>query len=94
MHDHGSLSQTRSELLTKIRQGIPADLQRRFDDLIGKRRGRTISQAEYEELLRLTEQIEDLDARRVEYLAELARLRETTVPVLMKDLGLKTPPCV
>ncbi len=94
MHDHGSLSQTRFELLTKIRQGIPADLQRRFDDLIGKRRGRTISQAEYEELLRLTEQIEDLDARRVEYLAELARLRETTVPALMKDLDLKTPPCV
>ncbi len=92
MHDHRSQSQTESELLTKIHQGIPADLQSHFDDLIGKRRGRTISQAEYEELLRLTKKIEDLDARRVEYLAELARLRETTVPLLMKNLGLKTPP--
>ncbi len=85
------LSRTEFELLTKINKGIPADLQSRYDDLINKRRGRTISQAEYDELLRLTEQIEELDVRRLEYMAELARWRKTTVPALMKDLGIKTP---
>ena len=86
------LSRTEFELLTKINKGIPADLQNRYDDLINKRRGLTISQVEYDELLRLTEQIEELDVRRVEYMAELARWRKTTVPALMKDLGIKTPP--
>ncbi len=91
MHGHGSLSQTESEFLTKIHQGIPADLQSRYDGLIAKRRGGTISKDEYNELLRLAEEVEDLDARRVEYLAALARLRETTVPALMQDLGITTP---
>ncbi len=85
------LSRTESDLLTKINQGVPADLQSRYDGLITKRRGGTISEDEYNELLRLTEEVEDLDARRVEYLAELARLRETTVPALMQDLGITTP---
>ncbi len=86
------LARTESDLLMKINRGVSTDLQSRYDDLITKRRDRSISQVEYDELLRLTERIEELDARRVEHLAELARWRQTTVPALMKDLGIKTPP--
>ncbi len=86
------LSRTESDLLTKINRGVPADFQSRYDDLIAKRRERSISQAEYNELLELIEKVEKLDVRRVEYLAELARWRKTTVPALMKDLGIETPP--
>ena len=88
------LSRTESELLTKINRGVPADLQSRYDELIGKRREATLSQPEYDELLRLTEQIESWDVNRVELLAELARSRKTTLPALMKDLGIKPPPHV
>ncbi len=85
------LSHTESDLLTKINRGVPAELQSRYGALVAKRRAGGISQAEYDELLRLTEEVEDLDVQRVEYLAELARLRKMTVPALMKDLGIKTP---
>ncbi len=85
------LSRSESELLTKINRGVPADLQSRYDDLVAKRRERKISEAEYDELLRLTEEVEELDVQRVEHLTELARLRKTTVPALMEDLGIKTP---
>jgi hypothetical protein len=90
-HRAPRLSRTESELLTKINQAVPAELQGRYDQLIAKRREGALSKSEYDELLRLTEQVEELDAKRVEYLADLARLRETSLPELMKDLGIKTP---
>ena len=86
------LSRAESDLLMKINQGVPADLQSRYDELISKRREAVISRDEYDELLRLTDKVEGLDAKRVEYLAELARLRKTTLPALMADLGIKPPP--
>ncbi len=93
-HRAPRLSRTESELLTKINRGVPAELQNRYDELIAKRREGNLAQAEYDELLRLTEQVEELDAKRVEYLADLARLRQTTLPDLMNDLGIKPPPHV
>ena len=86
------LSHTESELLTKINRGLPSDLQDRYDELIGKRSEATLTEPEHDELLRLTEQVEAWDVERVELLAELARSRKTTLPALMKDLGIKPPP--
>ncbi len=88
------LSSTESELLLKINQGIPADVQRRYDELISKRRAETITSEEYSELLRLTNQIEKLDAERVRWLIELARYRQTSLPALMDQLGIQPPPYV
>jgi hypothetical protein len=85
------LSPKESDLLVKISQSLPDDLQRRYDELIAKRRESALSEAEYDELLRLTEQVEAFDVKRVEYLAELAHSRKTTLRALMKDLGIKTP---
>ena len=82
------LSRTESELLIQINQGVPAERQSRYDELICKRREAMLSQSEYDELLRLTGQVEAWDAKRVELLAELARFRKTTLPALMKDLGI------
>ena len=86
------LSDTESELLAKINQGVPVKIQSRYDTLIAKRRASTLTEAEHKELLRLTEQVEGLDAQRVEHLAELARLRKTTLRTLLKDLGIKPRP--
>jgi hypothetical protein len=86
------LSGSESELLAKINQGVPADLQGRYDELISKRRNWTLTEREHDELLHLTEQVEGLDAERVKYLAELARLRKTTLRALLKDLGIKPRP--
>jgi hypothetical protein len=86
-----SLPRAESELLLKINQGASPDVQKRYGELISKRRAETLTPDEYDELLRLTEQTEALEARRVEYLAELARLRDTTLAALMKDLGIRKP---
>lgn len=86
-----SLPRVESELLLKINEGVPSDIQKRYNDLIAKRQAETLAPDEYEELLRLTQQVEKLEARRVEYLAELARLRGTSLTALMENLGIRPP---
>lgn len=88
-HRAPGLSRRESELLAKINRGVPRDLQGRYDALIAKRRSDALAEAEYDELLHLTEKVETLDTERVKDLAALARLRKTTLPALMKDLGIK-----
>ncbi len=89
-----SLSQRDSELLLKINQGIPTEIQQRYNELIEKRRDETLTESEYPELMRLTQKVEQLDVQRVEYLVELARLRGTSLTGLMDALGITTPPYV
>ncbi|MBM3130730.1 MAG: STAS/SEC14 domain-containing protein [Chloroflexi bacterium] len=85
------LPRAESELLLKINEGVPSDIQTRYNELMTKRRAETLTPNEYEELLRLTQQVEKLEARRVEYLAELARLRGTSLTALMENLGIRAP---
>jgi len=85
------LPQAESELLLKINQGLPGDLRKRYNELIAKRRAETLTPNEYEELLRLTDQVETMHVRRMEYLSELASLRKTSLSNLMKQLGIHTP---
>ena len=86
-----SLPQDEAELLLKINQGVPPEVQKRYNELIAKRRAESLSPDEYDELLRLTDQVENLEARRMEYLAELARLRQTSLTKLMENLGIRPP---
>ncbi len=91
-HRAPSLSKAESDLLVRINQGVPRDLQQRYDELIARRREGTLTDEEYEELLRRTDEVEALDVTRVELLVELARLRGTTLPAVMEELGLNKPP--
>ena len=86
-----SLSPRESELLIKINQPVPAEIQRRCVSLIRKRRRRKLSRAEHRELLALTEQIEQYDVDRLKCLSELARLRGLPLPDLMRELGIEPP---
>ena len=86
-----NLPQAEAELLQKINQGIPSDTQKNYDELIAKRQDETLPPEEHRELLHLTEQIEKLQAQRLEYLAELARLRKTSLTALMENLGIQVP---
>lgn len=87
-HAERVLSHEESALLMKINQGVPVETQRRYDALIAKRRANSLTPEEYEELLRLTDDIEQFDATRITYLVELARLRDMPLPVLMNELGI------
>lgn len=84
-----SFSHNESNLRININKGIPDKIQNRFYELILKRDDETLTNDEYKELLRLTDEIENFDAKRVEYLSKLAKLRKTTVSKLMDDLDIK-----
>ena len=85
------LKHTESELLLQINRGIPPELRERYEALSAKRQAETLNSEEYAELLRLTGQIEQLDAVRLTALAELARLRQTSLAELMQTLGIQPP---
>lgn len=86
-----SFSKDETKLLLKINQKLDPTLQKRYDELIAKRRAETLTSEEYNELLKLTDEIEKFDIKRVEYLAKLAQLRNTTLSKLMKELGIQPP---
>lgn len=86
------LSYPEDELMLKINQGLEPGIQSRYDELIAKRRSESpLTKEEYRELLRLTDLSEELEARRVGYLAELARHRKMSITDLMENLGIQSP---
>jgi hypothetical protein len=85
------LSADETALLVRINTPILSTVQQRYDTLIAKRRAETLTPAEQQELIDLTDQIEQHDAERLQALAELAQLRQTSVAQLMHTLGI-TPP--
>lgn len=77
-----------AELLQRINRGLPTDVQRRYSELISRRQSGRLTPEEHRELLRLTEQVERVDAERAADLAALARLRGVPLAALLGDLGL------
>ena len=80
------------ELVKAARQCLSPVFLRRYRELIAKRRAETLTKEEYEELLRLGDESEVFNVKRFEALAALARLRQTDIDVLMKELGIKPAP--
>ena len=85
------LSAAESALLTRINQGLPAALRERLACLRAKREDESITDAEYEELTRLTDRAEELHADRMAALVELAKCRGVSLAVLMDQLGIHFP---
>jgi hypothetical protein len=88
------LPEREAELLREVYREKRPGFQERFDELNAKRRAFTLTPEEHGELLQLVEESEAFTARRLEALAELAQLRQLSLPALMKQIGLKAPPVV
>ena len=86
-----SLPPEEAGLLQTINQGLPLDVQQRYDELTAKRRAETLLPEEHQELLALIDRIERADAERVQALTDLAQLRHTSVTTLMAELGIHPP---
>ena len=86
-----SVTQAEAELLVHINGRLPKDVQRRYDELIAKRDAETLSDAEHEDFLRLTKQVEAFDVARVEALSQLAARYGVTLSALMRQLGIESP---
>lgn len=86
------LPEHESELLQVLNQPAPAELQTRYDELISLRDAKTLTPAQHQELLGLTQKIEAHNVTRVKALTELAALRKTTLRELLRDLQIQLSP--
>lgn len=84
-----SLSARETELLTRINQGLPEPVASRYQELMERRRRAVLTPEEHQELLGLTDTAEALQAERARLLADLARLRGTSLNELVEELGLQ-----
>lgn len=83
------LPEEEAQLLLKINQGIPADLHAHYQILRQKREAETLTDAEHDTLIQLSNQIEQIGAQRLEALASLAQLRQVSLLDLMETLGIQ-----
>jgi len=83
------LTRSETELLKKINTGAPSVIQKRYNSLIKKRNNETLNDEEYQELLELTAYMENLGVKRLEYLVELAKLRNFSLDEIVEQLQLK-----
>jgi len=85
----GVLSQVEADLMKKINKTLPPEIQLRYDYLMNLRHCGEIKEAEYQELLELTSFSENLNVKRLEFLMQLAKLRNVSLDDLIEQLELK-----
>ncbi len=90
--DGQRLSPGEAELLLRINGMLSAFPWERYHELIAKRQDESLTVSEQAEIAAFSDQIEAANAERMVLLAELARLRKTSVPALLAELGLR-PRC-
>ena len=82
------LSPEEAQLLAKINLGLSPTEWERYHALLARRMAETLTPDEQKELIALSDRLEEANAQRIGYLAELARVRHTTLDVVMSELGL------
>ncbi len=80
------------ELLQKINQTLPDELQQQYNDLSAKMRSGVITPNEHQDLLRLIDIVEQNDGDRLQHLIQLAQLRNISLPELMQQLDIHPQP--
>jgi hypothetical protein len=83
-----ALTRPEAELMQRINQSLSPEAWSRYETLLAQRQAETLTQAAQTELIALSDELEALNAQRLEALTELAKLRGVAVPALMAELGL------
>ena len=84
------LPREETRLLRGINRTLPETKRAAYAALSAKRRDGSLGPAEHQELLRLSDELESLNAERLRCLSGLAGFRGVTVPKLMRELGLRS----
>lgn len=87
-----SVSQDEAQCLMRIAQRLPAEVQRRYDELIARRDTEALTSDEHAELLRLSQQAEAVDVLRVKALTDLAQLRGVALSDVLRQLKIDGRP--
>lgn len=85
------ISDAAAELVLKINEGLPEDVQRRYYDLAKKSVNASLIEEELAEYQRLTPIIEEKTAERLGYIIQLAALWNCSVDETMNKLGIEIP---
>ena len=80
------------ELLQKINQTLPDEVQQQYNDLSEKMRSGVITPNEHQALLKLIDIVEQNDGDRLQYLIQLSQLRNISLPELMQQLDIHPQP--
>ena len=83
-----ALMRRESELLTEVNSGLPAAVLTRYRALLKRRDDQSLTAEDYDELLRLSDEVEEENARRWSAASDLAQLRGVSLPELAKELGI------
>ena len=82
-------------MIKKVNEAVLSDAeQERFYELVEKRRAENISTHELSELIVLTDKSEELNVKRLEYLANIARIQHKTLREVMQQLEISPPPTI
>lgn len=79
-----------ADLIHKINTLFSAEKRQRYNELYERFRQEKITPKENKELLKLSDEFETLNAKRLKYLGELARMRGQPLKDVIKDLGIKS----
>jgi hypothetical protein len=82
------LSPEEVHLLSKINLGVSPHEWERYHELVARRKAEALTPDEQTELIALSDHMEEVNAKRIGYLAELARLRNTSLEALIRELRL------
>ncbi len=83
---------TEAELLKDITEGLPESFWRRYRELTARRRAETLTQSEQEELIALSDQVEERTLRRTQALVKLAQRRGVELTQLLRQMGIRPVP--
>ncbi|MDQ2997004.1 MAG: hypothetical protein M3R61_08120 [Chloroflexota bacterium] len=86
--DGQRLTGTEAQLLMHINDSLAGISWPRYHILIAKRQAEILTLDEQQELIAFSDAIETANVQRIQYVVELARLRNTTVAAVMQALGL------
>ena len=81
-----------AQLIKKIKIIYPPKLNKRYQVLTSKMDEGNLSEKEQQELIELSHQFEKLDAQRLQYLLELAQLRNQPLEKLLQEFSISSPP--
>jgi hypothetical protein len=90
--DVSYLSKAEADLLQKINLGLSPEMWEQYHALIVKRHSETLTSQEQARLIEISDQIEQANADRIQYLIELANLRGTSLEAIMQKLGIEARP--
>ena len=88
-HKEQKISPKEADLLHRINTVYSAEKRQRYNELYARFQQDDLTAKEYKELLKLSDEFEMLNAKRLEYLGELAKIRGQSLRDVIKDLGMK-----